>query len=167
MDLPRNFRHLATTNGKVKRTFPPADMNAIEQAIKASEVAHMGEIRFVVEGALDGPELFALHSRSARERAIDLFSHLRMWDTEHNTGVLIYLLLADRQVEIVADRGIHAKAGSRAWTGICHEMEAAFKDGHYQEGAVRGIQAVTQLLVEHFPAQTVNRNELPDRPLVL
>ena len=167
MDLPRIFRHLATTNGKVKRTFPQTTMNAIEQAIKASETAHMGEIRFVVEGALDGAELFALHSQSARERAINLFSHLRMWDTEQNTGVLIYLLLVDRQVEIIADRGIDAKVGALAWTTICREMEASFKNEHYQEGVVRGIQAVTRQLTKHFHAQEGDRNELPDRPLAL
>ena len=167
MDLPRIFRHLSMTNGKVKQTFPHATLHAIEQAIKTSETTHVGEIRFVVEGALDGYELFALHSQSARERALDVFSHWRMWDTEHNTGVLIYLLLADRQVEIVADRGIHAKAGSRAWTSICHAMESAFKGGHYQDGALSGIEAVTLQLTEHFPAQAGNRNELPDRPLVL
>lgn len=167
MDLPRICRHLAMTQGRVKRKFPSATMHAIEQAIKASETTLMGEIRFVVEGGLDGAELFALHNQSARERAINLFSHLRMWDTEHNTGVLIYLLLADRQVEIIADRGIDAKVGASAWTGICQEMQAAFTDGHFHEGAVRGIQAVTQQLTEHFSAQAANRNELPDRPLVL
>lgn len=167
MDLPRIFRHLAMTNGKVKQAFAQPTLQAIEQAIKASETSHMGEIRFVVEGALDGPELFALHSKSARERAIDLFAHLRIWDTEHNTGVLIYVLLADRQVEIVADRGIHAKVGDRAWTSICHAMQTAFKEGQYQDGAVSGILAVTHQLVEHFPADTDNQNELPDSPLML
>ena len=167
MDLQRIFKHLATTTGTVKRSFPRATMHAIEQAIKASETTHMGEIRFVVEGALDGPELFALHSQSTRERAIDLFSQLRIWDTEHNTGVLIYLLLADRQVEIVADRGIHAKVGASAWTSICQAMQTAFKDGKYQEGVVNGIQAVSDQLVEHFPAQYNNQNELPDSPLML
>ena len=167
MELPRILRHLATTSGRAKRTFPTATMRTIEHAIKASEETHTGEIRFVVEGALDSPELFALHDQSARERAINLFSHLRMWDTEHNTGVLIYLLLADRQVEIVADRGIHAKVGASAWTGICQAMQTAFKDERYEEGVVSGIRAVTYQLVKHFPAQTDNKNELPDSPLVL
>ncbi len=165
MDFKRIFRHLAMTHWQVNRIFPRATLNAIEQAIKASETAHQGEVRFVVEGALDGTPLFS--GQSARERAIELFSRLRMWDTEQNSGVLIYLLLADRQVEIISDRGIHAKAGAPAWTEICRAMETAFKAANFKQGAVLGIQAVTRQLTEHFPAQSGNRNELPDRPVVL
>ena len=111
MNLKRILRHLAMTQGQVHRAFPHTALKAIEQAIKASEMTHTGEVRFVVEGALDGAPLFS--GQTARERALALFAQLGMWDTEHNTGVLIYLLLADRAVEIVADRGIHAKAGQQ------------------------------------------------------
>ena len=165
MNVKRILRHLATTQGQVNRAFPQAALNAVEQAIKASEATHTGEVRFVVEGALDGAPLFG--GQTAKERALALFSQLRMWDTAHNTGVLIYLLLADRAVEIVADRGIHAKAGTRAWVAICHEMEAAFKAEQFEAGAVGGIQAVTRQLVDHFPAGARNANELPDKPLVI
>ncbi len=165
MDIKRILRHLAMTQWQVNRAFPSATLSAIEQAIKASETAHLGEVRFVVEGALDGAPLFS--GQSARERAIDLFSQLRMWDTEHNNGVLIYLLLADHDVELVADRGIHAKAGSHEWEAICRDMETAFKTAHFEAGVVRGIQAVTRQLTKHFPAQTGSRNELPDRPVVM
>ena len=165
MNVKRITRHLATTQGQVNRAFPRAALNAIEQAIKTSETTHTGEVRFVVEGALDGAPLFS--GQTAKERALALFSQLRIWDTEHNTGVLIYLLLADRAVEIVADRGIHAKAGPRAWVAICHEMEAAFKAAKFESGAVSGIQAVTRQLVAHFPAGANNANELPDKPLVI
>jgi uncharacterized membrane protein len=165
MDIKRILRHFAMTQWRVKRAFPRATLSAIEQAIKASETGHLGEVRFVVEGALDGAPLFS--GQSAKDRALDVFSNLRMWDTEHNSGVLIYLLLADRHVEIVADRGIHAKTGSHAWSAVCRDMEAAFKAAQYEEGAVRGIQAVTRHLTEHFPAQARTRNELPDRPVVL
>ncbi|CAN5603670.1 TPM domain-containing protein [soil metagenome] len=165
MNIKRILRHLATTQGHVKRAFPDTALNTIEQAIKTSESTHAGEVRFVVEGALDGAPLFS--GQTARDRALALFSQLRMWDTEHNTGVLIYLLLADRAVEIVADRGIHAKAGPLAWVAICHEMEAAFKAAKFEGGAVSGIQAVTRQLVEYFPAGASNANELPDKPLVL
>ena len=137
----------------------------IEQAIKSAETTHAGQIRFVVEGTLDGTPFFKQHA--ARERALDLFSQLRMWDTEDNSGVLIYLLLADRQVEIIADRGIHAKAGSRAWTAICRDMEVAFEAEHYKEGAVRGVQAAARQLTEHFPAGIRARNELPDEAVLL
>src|SRR3546814_10784390 len=135
------------THWQVNRAFPRETLIAIEQAIKASEAAHTGEIRFVVEGALDSTPLFK--GQSARERAIDVFSQLRIWDTAHNNGVLIYLLLADRDVEIVADRGIHAKAGSQEWQSICRQMEAAFKQSNYEGGVVSGVQAVTQHLTKH------------------
>lgn len=153
------------TEWRVNRAFPRETLIAIEKAIQTSETAHAGEIRFMVEGALDGAPLFK--GQSARERAIDVFSQLRIWDTEHNNGVLIYLLLADRDVEIVADRGIHAKVGSREWENICRKMETAFRQAHYEAGVVSGIQAVTQHLMKHFPASGAGRNELPDKPVVL
>lgn len=165
MNIKRIARHLVMTHWQVNRAFPQQGLTAIEQAIKASETAHVGEIRFVVEGALDTAALFK--GQSARERAIDVFSQLRIWDTEHNSGVLIYLLLADRSVEIIADRGIHTKAGSREWETICHKMEAAFKQAKYEAGVVSGIQAVTQHLTKHFPAGRGGRNELLDKPVVL
>ena len=165
MNIQRIVRHLLVTDGQVKKAFPLSALNKIEQAIKASESAHVGEIRFAVEGALDGAPLFG--GQSARERAIDLFSQLRVWDTQHNSGVLIYLLLADRDVEIVADRGIDAVVGSQAWTEVCHQMEAAFRQSDFEGGVVSGVQAVTQHLVKHFPADGQNRNELADTPVVL
>ena len=165
MKLRRIMTHLLMTHWQVNRAFPRQTLHAIEQAIKGSENAHVGEIRFAVEGALDGTPLFK--GQSARERAIETFSQLRVWDTEHNNGVLIYLLLADRDVEIVADRGIHAKVGSQEWEKICRTMETAFRHGDYEGGVVSGIQAVTQHLIEHFPAAGDGRNELPDKPVVL
>ena len=153
------------TRWQVARAFSRKSLLAIEQATKASETAHTGEIRFVVEGALDGTPLF--EGQSARQRAIDVFSQLRIWDTEHNNGVLVYLLLADRDVEIVADRGIHSKVGSREWENICRRMETCFKQADYEGGVVGGIQAVTQKLIKHFPASGAGRNELPDKPVVL
>ena len=102
-----------------------------------------------------------------RARALEVFAHLRVWDTEHNNGLLIYLLLADRAVEIVADRGIHSKVGSREWENVCRKMETAFKQANYEGGVVSGIQAVTQHLIKHFPASAADRNELADKPVVL
>lgn len=165
MDTLRLFKHLATTSWHVRRAFPPAVLRSIEQSIHTSETTHAGELRFVVEGALDGAPL--LRGQTARERAIDLFARLRIWDTEHNTGVLIYVLLADRRVEIVADRGIHARAGAHAWATICRGMETRFGAGDFSGGAVSGIEAVTRLLACHFPQRPDDRNELPDAPLVL
>jgi uncharacterized membrane protein len=165
MNIKRILKHLVMTEWQVKRVFPRDTLIAIEKAIKTSETAHVGQIRFAVEGALHSTPLFK--GQSARERAIEVFSQLRVWDTEHNNGVLIYLLLADRDVEIVADRGVHVKVGAQEWEKICHKMEAAFKQASYKEGVVSGIQAVTQHLVEHFPAVGDGRNELPDLPVVL
>ena len=125
MNIQRIAKHLCFTHWQVNRAFPRETLLAIEQAIKSSETAHVGEIRFVVEGALDGAPLF--NGQSARDRAIDVFSQLRIWDTQHNNGLLIYLLLADRNVEIVADRGIHAKVGTPKWEEICREMETDFR----------------------------------------
>ena len=105
--------------------------------------------------------------QSPRERAIELFAHLRVWDTEQNNGLLIYLLLADRAVEIVADRGIHAKVGTDEWSKICRQMETAFKQSNYEAGVLSGVQTVTEHLVEHFPASGNRKNELPDKPVVL
>jgi len=163
--LARIGNHLLMTPWRVKRAFPRPTLNAIEHAIRASESAHAGEICFVVEGALHGPALY--NGQSPRDRAIEVFSHQRLWDTEHRSGVLIYVLLADRDVEIVADRGVHKKVGAQEWERVCRRMEAAFREGRYEAGAVTGIQEVTRLLAEHFPASMTRTRELPDRPVVL
>ena len=165
MSMERIVRHLMATQWRINRAFPRDALMAIEKAIKASEGMHRGEIRFVVEGALDTGPL--LRGQAARERAIDVFSQLRIWDTERNNGVLIYLLLADRDVEIVADRGIDAKVGTEEWERICRKMEAAFRQADFEGGVVGGIQEVTRHLAEHFPPIGDDRNELPDKPVVL
>ena len=165
MKIKRIARHFLTTQAQLGRAFPRSTLTAIEKAIAASEATHAGEIRFVVEGSLDGMPLFK--GQTARERAIDVFSHLRVWDTDHNNGLLIYLLLADRAVEIVADRGIHAKVRSPEWVKICHRMEMAFKQSNYEGGVLEGLQAVTHHMAEHFPADGHSGNELPDKPVVL
>ncbi len=163
MHMKRWLRHFTMSPWQVKRAFPSALLTAIEAAIGACEKKHGGEIRFAVEGALDTTALLA--GQNARGRAIDVFSHLRVWDTEHNNGVLIYLLLADRDVEIVADRGIHGQVGAEGWETICREMEAAFRQGDYEKGVLAGIQSVSDHLAKHFP--TSGRHELPDAPVLL
>ena len=165
MNIPRIVKHLLVTDGQVHRTFGRSSLSKIEAAIQCSEAEHLGEIRFALEGGLDGAPLFK--GQSARERAVELFSQLRVWDTEHNTGVLIYLLLADRAVEIVADRGINAKVAPQEWSQVCRQMEAAFKQSNYEAGVVAGVQAITWHLKWHFPADSHDRNELPDTPVVL
>jgi uncharacterized membrane protein len=140
-------------------------LDRIEAAIKRSELRHVGEIRFVVEGSLEF--LPVLRGLDPRERALEVFSLLRVWDTEHNVGVLIYVQLVDRDIEIVADRGIAARIPQTEWDAICRRMQDAFKAGRYEPGALAGISDVTELLARHFPAQRPDADELPDRPVVL
>jgi uncharacterized membrane protein len=165
MGIKRIGRHLLEHRWRARRDFPPRVLDAIEQAIKKGEAIHSGQVRFVVEGALDGAPLF--RNQPARERALDIFSHLRIWDTAHNNGVLIYLLLADRDVEIIADRGIDAKVGADGWEKICKEMETDFRAGNFERGTIKGIETVSRELAKHFPAQGPGPNELPDAPVVL
>ena len=141
MNIKRIVKHLFATEGQVKRAFPRSALTAVEKAIAASEREHDGEIRFAIDAGLDGRPLF--NGQSSRERALDVFSQLRVWDTQHNTGLLIYLLLADRTVEIVADRGIHEKVGIKEWEQICNAMETAFKQSNFEGGVLAGVQAVT------------------------
>jgi uncharacterized membrane protein len=165
MGLKRIGKHLIEHRWRARRIFTPEVLDHIEQAIKAGEATHSGQVRFVVEGALDGAPLF--RGQSARERALDIFSHLRIWDTAHNNGVLIYLLLADRTVAIVADRGIDAKVGREGWQKICAGMEADFRAGKFEAGVIKGIEAVSRQLAAHFPKQGAGPNELPDKPVVM
>lgn len=165
MDLARLFRHLLTPPWRVRRAFPAAALRAIEQAIRAAEATHDGQICFAVEAAL---ELGALwRGQSARARALEVFGQLRVWDTEKNDGVLIYVLLADHDVEILADRGLHARVDAGEWERICRVMEAAFRDGRFADGALAGIEEVRALLARHFPRSGPGTNELADRPLIL
>jgi uncharacterized membrane protein len=165
MGIKRIGKHLLAHRWQERRLFPPAVLAVIEQAIKVGEATHSGQIRFAVEGALDGAPLF--RNQSARERALDIFSQLRIWDTSHNNGVLIYLLLADHNVEIIADRGIDAKVGAAGWEKICADMEVDFKAGNFAGGVIKGIAEVSRQLAIYFPKQGAGRNELPDAPVVI
>ena len=165
MGIGRILKHLLEHRWREARIFTPQVLARIEQAIKAGEATHSGQIRFVVEGALDGRPLFL--NQPARERALDIFSQLRIWDTEHNNGVLIYLLLADRDIEIVADRGINGKVGTEGWEKICAVLEKEFRAGLFEYGVIKGIQEVSRVLAQHFPKEDGGQNELPDAPVVL
>ncbi len=165
MGIGRIGRHLLQHRWRERRDFPPKVLAEIEAAIKAGEATHSGQVRFVVEGALDGAPLF--RNQPARARALDIFSHLRIWDTAHNNGVLIYLLLADHNVESIADRGIDAKVGAAGWEKICKAMESDFKAGNFAGGVVRGVEAVSKQLAAHFPKHGGGKNELPDAPVVM
>jgi uncharacterized membrane protein len=165
MDLRRILKHLFMTHWQVRRAFPSPSLAAIERTIQDVEASHVGQIHFALEGALHGAQL--IHGLTARDLALEVFAQLRVWDTEHNNGVMIYLLLADRDVEIVADRGIHAKTGDGTWHRISRTMEASFAQQRFEEGVIGGVRAVEQELAKHFPASGPDPNELPNRPTVL
>src|SRR5260221_11099237 len=165
MDTKRLLRHLFTDHWAVRRALPPVAMRTIEKAIGEEERRHAGQLRFAVEASLPLGDLF--RGVQSRERAVDWFGRLRVWDTEHNSGVLIYLLFAHRRVEIVADRGVHSKVGTAAWEAIGGEMQQEFARGRFERGVVIGVRAISDLLAAHFPPSGGNPNELPARPVVL
>lgn len=161
----RMLRHAVLDHLAIGRAFPPQALAHIEQAIAAGERTHRGQVCFAVEPAL--PPLRVLRGLAPRERALEVFGLLRVWDTEENAGVLIYLLLADRDVEIVADRGIDRRVDPAAWREICARMESAFAGRRFEAGIVQGIDEVSALLAAHYPSIPGMRNELPDKPVVL
>ena len=165
MTVGRVLAHLLMPPWRVRQVFPVRALRAIEAAIRECETTHNGEIRFAVEAALHPLALW--HQQTARERAIEVFSQLRVWDTARNNGVLIYLLLADRDVEIVADRGIHPQVGQETWNLICRDMEAKFRTGDYQGGVIAGIKRIGTQLARHFPSEGADVDELPDSPILL
>ncbi len=165
MKLARLLRHLLTTHFSTRRHFPLEVRAAIEQAIKECEARHAGEIRFVVETAFDLPELW--HDLAPRQRALQLFGQLGVWDTAHSNGVLIYVDLADRAVEIIADRGIATHVPQAEWAVVCRQMEHQYREGRFREGSVVGILGVGTLLGRHFPGKPRGANELPEQPVLL
>jgi uncharacterized membrane protein YgcG len=165
MGIKRIGKHLVVHHWQARRVFNRSVLARIEQAIAAGEATHSGQLRFAVEGALDGAAL--LRDQTARERALDIFSHLRIWDTAQNNGVLIYVLFADHRVEIIADRGIDVHVGPGGWQKICREMEGDFRNGQFETGVIKGIEAVSLELAKYFPPDAIGRNELPDKPVVM
>jgi uncharacterized membrane protein len=165
MNLMRSLRHLFATDWATRRRFDAEVLQAIEEATRAVEARHAGEIRFAIESALDLPELW--YGVNTRQRALQVFGYLGVWDTDANNGVLIYVLDADHAVEIVADRGIAARVLPAEWAAVCRAMEDHFRAGRFRDGAVQGIEAVGDLLHKHYPGRGADRNELPDQPILL
>jgi uncharacterized membrane protein len=161
----RLLRHLFATRAGTRRRFSDAVDAAIESAIRAAETGTSAEIRFAIETALDIAELWG--GLTPRERAMQVFSQLRVWDTELRNGVLIYVLGADRDVEIVADRAAAARIPAAEWEAVCRLIEGHFRAGRFEAGAVAGVAAVGGLLERHFPAVPGDRNELPNQPTLL
>jgi uncharacterized membrane protein len=161
----RLLRHLLALPGAVARAFPPDSLSLIERAIAESEKRHGGQIRFAVEAALHPAQLW--RGVTARERAIAVFAELGIWDTEHNNGVLLYLLLAERNVEIVADRGFNGKVPAAEWEAVCRRMESSLGEGRHADAVIAGIESLSQIVARHFPPAPGGRNELPDKPAAL
>ncbi len=165
MQLARFWRHARMSPLKASRCFPPATLDAIQREIAAQDAAHRGEIVFVVEAELASGQLW--RDVTPRDRARQVFALQGVWNTEENNGVLVYVLLADRAVAIVADRGIDAHLGPEQWRAICREMESRFGEGRYEEGALAGVRAIADAMGRHFPGDGGRRNELPDRPVMM
>ena len=165
MDLKRFWRHVLMSPIKVARSFPPSTLDAIQREVAAQEKRHRGEVCFVVEAELNSWQLW--RDLASRDRAREVFALRGVWNTEENNGVLIYLLLADRVVEVVADRGIDKRVRPEEWQSICRAMEAAFAQGNYEEGAIAGVRSVSDLIARDFPANGEVRNELDDRPALI
>jgi len=164
--LQRIFRHRWMDEDDIRRAIPPSVLERLAGHVADSERRHTGEIRIYVEAGL--PISYLWRNAEARERAIALFGKLGVWDTEQNNGVLIYLLLAEHAIEVVADRGLSRHVAPEQWQQIVQGMSAAFREGRYEQGLMQAVDAVTVLLVRHFPAQAgaANANELPDEPVL-
>ena len=169
MRFGRLIRHVAASHWRTRRKFPQSVLDSIEQAVARAERTHAGEIRFAIETSL--APLLVINDFSPRARALDVFAHLKVWDTEHNNGVLIYVQLADRVVEIVADRGLASRVSQSEWEAVCRLMEQHFRAGRYEAGAIAGVDAAGTLLARHYPpgleAAASPHNQLPDRPTLL
>lgn len=165
--VARAWRHLWCDDRTVARHLTPTVLDAVEQAIADEERIHSAELRFVIEADLDMAQLWA--GVTPRQRALDVFASLGVWDTEHNTGVLLYVLWADHAAEVVADRGIAARVPQQEWDAVVASMTRAFAEKRYAEGAVEAVRRIGALLAERFPAtqDAVNPNELPNRPTLL
>jgi hypothetical protein len=162
----RMLRHQWLDEDDTRKAIPPEVSERLARRVAASERRHSGEIRLSIEAGL--PLSYVWRDATARERAVAMFGKLRVWDTEHNNGVLIYLLLAERAIEIVADRGLASKVPPQEWQAIVGRMGPAFREGRFEDGLTQALEEVSALLVAHFPAAAgdVNPNELPDAPVL-
>jgi uncharacterized membrane protein len=164
MKLSRLPAHLIAEY-TMRRHFPPRLLDRLQHAIADGETRHDGQVCFAIEGAQNLRAWFK--GTTPRQRAEEVFAHLRVWDTHNNSGVLVYVLLAERAIEIVADRGISAKVAPSDWVSICERMQRSYATREFERGSLEGIAAITELLAAHFPAEPGKRNELSDRPVLL
>lgn len=161
----RAIRHLTTTKFAGKKAFPTATLSALQSTIAEGESVHRAEIRLIVEPSLDLPAV--LSGMTSRERASELFTLYRIWDTEENCGVLIYINLADHQVEIIVDRGIARLVSAATWQTVCTTMTTGFAQGNYHDSAIAGLRQLNTLLQGHFPEGDIQSNQLSNQPILL
>ena len=168
--LKRFFKHRWVDEASIRRELPPELLLRLEQRVQASERRHSGEIRICVETSLPLRYLFqdAPTATLVQERALEVFSSMRIWDTANNNGVLIYLLTVEHAIEVVADRGLNSWMDAAAWVRLVSEMGSAFKRGDYEGGLTHALEEVSSILVQHFPlrAGESNPNELPNAPVI-
>jgi uncharacterized membrane protein len=164
--LRRLLRHRWLDEDDTRKAIPPAMVERLMRRVAASEGRHSGEIRICVEASL--PSSYIWRDATPRERALAMFGKLRVWDTQDNNGVLIYLLLAEHAIEIVADRGLSSRVPPAEWSAMVQRMGDAFRQGRFEEGLTQALEEVSALLVRHFPAAAgaANPNELPDEPVL-
>ena len=164
--LKRILKHRWLDDSDTRRAVPPELLHHLTRRVAASEQRHTGEVRICVEAAL--PLSYLWRGAKARERAVMMFGKLRVWDTEHNNGVLIYLLLADHAIELVADRGLNQHVSAAQWQAMVQHLGAAIKEGRFEDGLTQALEEVSAVLVQHFPLAEgeSNPNELPNAPML-
>jgi uncharacterized membrane protein len=161
----RLVKHFCTTTAAGRRAFPASTLKAIEDAIEEGEKHHRAEVRVIVEPALSAQTV--LNGMTPRERARELFAQYGVWDTEENCGVLVYVNLADHQVEIVADRGVGRVIAAQDWQAVCRTMTQGFARGDYHNSTLAALAQINALLQEHYPDDGSMRNQLSDQPVML
>jgi uncharacterized membrane protein len=163
--IARLLRHLLETHWAMRRRFTPAVLDRIEAAVRAAEATHRGELRVVIETDLDAWSI--LSGKPPRARALEVFALHGVWDTAENNGILLYVLFADRDVEIVADRGYTGSVTPQEWEAVCRAMEAEFRAARWEHGVIAGIEQASKLAARHFPVRPGDVNELPNRPVLM
>lgn len=162
--ISRLLRHRWFDETDARRALDDAALRRIAERVAESERHHSGEIRVCVEPGL--PLSYLWRGAGARERALSMFGKLRVWDTEHNNGVLVYLLLADHAIEVVADRGVHRRVGESGWQAVVQSLSADLRRGEIEAGLLHAVDTLDGVLRRHFPLTPgeANPNELPDAP---
>ncbi len=168
LSFSRWIRHWWLDADNARRIITPAGLARLETRVRESETRHRGELRLCVQASLSPMQLW--RGVSSQERAIDLFSRLRVWDTEHNNGVLIYLQLADHRIEILADRGLNRHTTPEAWQAMASRLGGALREGRFEDGLNEAIDQVGALMRQHYPVTDSHHpdvNELPDAVVLM